>query len=201
MKDTRTQRMSRSWVRDLELKKLDHWGRFQLQVTENATQNCLNNRLIGAYIRKSRYSEGFSPVGSCGSIYPLWYIYLGLGSFSLSTLPSDVNSALGLVPQWSQDCCSSHQSYGRVFVHMLWERGTDFSQFRNLPQISSLDINWIWVTHPFLEREELIPPPIGPFLGLCGGSASLEEFGLCQGDWIPEQNGFIRKKKEWMGPG
>lgn len=30
----------------------------------------LSNRLVGSHIRKSRYSEGFSTVGSCGSIYP-----------------------------------------------------------------------------------------------------------------------------------
>lgn len=63
------------------------------------------------------------------------YIHMGLGSFSLSALQSECQPSTGPLPRYSQDGCSSHQSHGCVLVHIWWERGTGFSELRNLLQI------------------------------------------------------------------
>lgn len=44
----------RSWMRGLDLKKMDYLGGFQFQVTEKSAPNCSSSRFIGSYIRKLR---------------------------------------------------------------------------------------------------------------------------------------------------
>lgn len=106
------------------------------------------------------------------------YIHMGLDSFSLWTLPSvcqlSTSAHSESITGWPK---SPSKLWKHSCSHALGERNGFLIVQETPTNLSSLYINWIWVTYPFPEIEGLTPPPNRPSPGLCQGQFPLRDLG------------------------